>query len=384
MAHRTPRLTQRTWLAVWVVLLVGVGCAFDETGLRSDAEALIFSWESAVEATDGVWAGFDLASIPTVLGSINRGGGLEAAVAFNHPAVDALGTGEPVERKGASVVAFEHVERPQWVTSRAPYEFTADLGGISTLVVVGYHADAGVEPGDPGFIALLAHEAFHRHQIDTWAPSSTVQDVDGYDYSARNLELVLLESRVLVEASLAERFGLEAELHRYARQFVAVRNLRQQLDARVAHDHAQERIEGSARFIEHRIGDHIGSDFNMGSFPVALESDLDATTHFDSLEGCVKELFGFARFYGSGAAVLGILDDLGVERVAERLATGASPAALLAEALAPLSSTTELVTQARKEHDPNGELPARAAALAETAANETPWDGTLSCAGFAY
>ncbi|MDE0370413.1 MAG: hypothetical protein OXI84_09780 [bacterium] len=318
----------------------------------------------------GAWPGYDLANIPTVLVSVGVDGSVEAVVAFNHPSPDALGDAMlNVEVDGHRATVVGDPADPERLASMAPFDFFADIGGTETFVLVGQRGEPGREPDTPGFVAMVAHEAFHRYQFDHWVPGAAVQDVEGYDFGAENLELVLLENRILVAAYQARTV---AETERLARQFAAVRAARHARDPRVALDEGQERMEGSARWIEHRMGDAIGNTYfstNHTSELGYLDESIDDP---GAVLGNVKSFFGFGRFYSSGATVLALLERLGVAGadVAERLGDGDTPAQLLQQRIAPLGNRDELVASAWAEHDPDGRLGAAAAVLAELAAGE--------------
>lgn len=335
-----------------------------------DARSLIDSWRLAVSESVGIWPGYDLAAIPVVLVAVDVEGHVGAVVAFNHPDPQALGS--PLrwfDVDGHQVAVVSGVADPDGLASMAPFDFFADIGGTATFVLVGGAGQPGMEPGTPEFVALLTHEAFHRYQFDEWTPGDLLQDVDGYDFSAANLELVLLENRILIAAYEA---GTLADTERLARQFAAVRSARHDRDGRVALDEKQERTEGSARYIEHSIGDAIGNIYNSTNHTgelVHYDSSLDDPA---ALGGGIKLFFGFGRFYSSGATLLALLDRLqpsGID-VPERLREGDSPAQLLAQHVGSIADVDVLVAAARAEHDPDGRFGPAAAILAELAAGE--------------
>ena len=337
--------------------------------LPADARSLIDSWSSAVSATTGVWPGFDLASIPTVLAAIDDEGAVEATVAFNHPNPHALGTPiRSLDIDGHEIAVIGELADPDWLALRAPFDLYADVGGTATYVVVGQEGELGLEPNTPSFIALLVHEAFHRYQGDEWRTGMARQYFDRYDYSAANLELVLLENRILIAAYRADNPG---DLERLARQFAAVRATRRQRDFRVAHDEETERSEGSARFIEHRIGDSIGNVYTTSTNHTWELEQYDQNLAAPELQHSgVKTFFSFFRFYSSGATLLVLLERLGASDVAQQLQDGRTPAGLLERQLAPLGGLDEIVADARADHDPDNRLNSAAATLAELAIDE--------------
>ena len=337
--------------------------------LPADARSLIDSWSSAVSATTGVWPGFDLASIPTVLAAIDDEGAIRATVAFNHPNPPALGAPiRSLDIDGHKITVIGEVADPDWLAARAPFDFFADVGGTDTFVLIAQEGELGRESGTPEFIALFAHEAFHRYQWDEWRPRTARQYVDRYDFSAANLELVLLENRILIAAYRADNPG---DLERLARQFAAVRVTRRQRDFRVAHDEAQERTEGSARLVEHLIGEAIGHAYYMSTDHTGELEQYDQNLAAPELQHYgVKMFFSFLRFYSSGATLLVLLERLGASDVAQQLQDGRTPAGRLERQLAPLGGLDELVADARADHDPDNRLTTAAATLAELALDE--------------
>lgn len=341
----------------------------DPDTLSADARSLIGSWHTAVSATTGVWPGFDLALIPTVLAAIDDEGAIRATVAFNHPSPLALGAPiRSVDVDGHKVAVIGEVADPVWLAARAPYDFFADVDGTDTFVLIGQEGEPGRESGTPEFIAMLVHEAFHRYQWDEWRPGMARQYVDRYDFSAENLALVLLENRILIAAYRADNSG---DLERLARQFAAVRATRQQRDFRVAHDEEQERTEGSARFVEHAIGEAIGHAYYTSTDHTGELDDYDQNLAApESQHYGIKIFFSFFRFYSGGATLLVLLERLGASDVAQQLQDGRTPAELLERHIAPLGDLDELVADARAEHDPDGRLAAAASTLSELAIDE--------------
>ena len=337
--------------------------------LSTGERSLIGSWHSAVSASSGVWPGFDLASIPTVLVAIDKGGAIGATVAFNHPSPRALGV--PIRNldvDGHTIVVIGEVADPDWLAARSPFDFFADVGGTDTFVLISQEGEFGRESGTPEFMAMLVHEAFHRYQGDEWRPGTARQYVDRYDFSAANLELALLENRILITADLADNPG---DLEHLARQFAAVRATRRQRDFRVAHDEEQERTEGSARFVEHVIGEAIGHAYYTSTGHTGELDDYDRNLAVPELQHYgVKTFFSFLRFYSSGATLLVLLERLGASDVAQQLQDGRTPARLLERHVAPLGDLDELVADARAHHDPDDRLAAAAATLAELAIDE--------------
>jgi len=343
----------------------------DEGGLdelSADARLLIHDWRTAVSVSIGVWPGYDLASIPAVLAVIDSEGVVGAVVAFNHPNPHALGAPiHSLEIDGHEILVIGEVAEPDRLVAWAPFDLFADVGGTDTFVMISREGEPGFELNNPFFVVLIVHEAFHRHQIEEWAASATVQYLDSYDYSAANLELALLENRILIAAYRAE---VPTDLERLAHQFAAVRAVRHQRDHRIAHDEEQERLEGSAQWIEHRIGEPIGYLYTSNNHTQDLHSYNEGLSDPEALFGGIKDFFSLKRFYNTGATLLWLLDRLGMSDVIQQLKEGKTPAVLLEEHLAPLGNLDELVAGALADHDPENRLGVVSATLAGMALDE--------------
>ena len=114
---------------------------------------------------------------------------------------------------------------------------------------------------------------------------------------------------------------------------------------------------------------------NMSNFAERVR-DLDEVMARDWVS--VKRYYTFQRFYRTGAAILHLLDLLGVNQVQSEINQGMSPAEVL---IAYLNVTEEEVDQltsnARNTYDPDGLLRATAVRAAAEAANDPraagPW-----------
>ena len=192
------------------------------------------------------------------------------------------------------------------------------------------------------------------------------QDVENYAYTADNLELATLEERALAAAVTADDATMRETA---ARRFAAIRLVRWQADPRVVLDNDQERFEGTARYLEHRLaGGDTRFAYHGGNYDVDLLGDPDAVWE---LGDTVKGYYGFDRFYATGAAILRVLDLLGAVGVAEAVTEGRAPADLLIEHLGVTpAEAPQLVADARAAYDPDNEPPAAAERAAATALAE--------------
>ena len=248
------------------------------------------------------------------------------------------------------------------------FEFNADLAGVDSFVMIAGGDDELLNPAHVDWTATFIHEMFHRYQGTRFRGTAGDQDVENYAYTADKLELATLEERARAEAlTAADARAWETA----ARRFVAIRLVRLQADARVVLDNDQERFEGSARYLEHRLaGDDTRFAYHGGNYDIDLLGDPDAVPEFGET---VKGYYGFGRFYATGAAILRVLDLLEAAGVAEAVTEGQSPAEVLIEHLGVTpAEAPQLVAEACAAYDPDNELPAAAERAAATALTEGP------------
>ncbi len=237
------------------------------------------------------------------------------------------------------------------------------------------------DPVYPFFASTFMHEMFHDYQFRNWVRHPGRQDFENYPLEAWNIELAALEDRALRAAINAD--NPEARL-RAARHFAALRSTGLKRDiAGILHGEQQEHREGSAAYIEHRIeiggggiqetptGALVQTE-NMSNFAERVR-DLDEVMSRDWVS--VRPYYSFERFYRSGAAILHLLDLLGVNPVQSQVNQGMSPAEVM---IAYLNVTPEeaeqLMSEARSTYNPDGLLRATAVRAAAEAAND-PWTG---------
>ncbi len=336
---------------------------------RTDVDAIV---AGAIEriaagysAVEGVWAGFVPNDHPVVIPFRSTSGDLQAVIAINHPDPDALGDAAALDTASTPFASLHRIENPTDRTALEQlegFDFHARLGGVDSFAMIAGGSDAFFDPLTADYTSTLLHEMFHRYQDEAFEGSIGNQDVEGYAYTAENLELAVLEDRALRDVLKAES---DTAREAAARRFAAIRLARRAADPRVVLDDDQERYEGSARFLEHRFAaDDTEFAYHGGNF------DRELTVSFGSQ---VKDIFGFGRFYASGAAVLQTLDLLGVESIAERIEADESPADILIDHLGvETGDAAALVDEARANYDPRNELAAAASTAAEQAADEPP------------
>ncbi|MEM9561336.1 MAG: hypothetical protein AAGA93_01880 [Actinomycetota bacterium] len=328
----------------------------------------------AYDRIDGAWTGFVPNEHPVVLAWKAPDGTLLSAITINHPDPGAIGSATPVEVDGFTPGTVHRIDdvgagAAERLDGIDTFDFGTEIGGVDSFVQVAGGPDAFFDPTTVDYASTLLHELFHRYQFQSFAAGDGPQDVEGYDYRASNLELAALEERALSAALAAAGDGDADRRDEAARRFVAIRLTRLDADERVRLDESQEALEGTARFLEHRLGRTDDAyTYHDGNF--AAELRTDPTT------GPVKEHYGFGRWYATGAAVVHLAESAGADDVAARVEDGASPAEVLRQALgldgAPDATIAELVADARLAYDPDGELPDLAVEAAATAEDEGP------------
>ncbi len=328
----------------------------------------------AYDRIDGAWEGFVPREHPVVLAWKAPDGTLLSAITIHHPDPGAIGPASPVEVDGLARGAVNRIDAPGAADAERldridTFDFGTEIGGVDSFVQVAGGPDDFFDPTATDYASTLLHELFHRYQFRAFADDGVAQDVEGYDYRAANLELAALEERALVAALDADADGDADGRDEAARRFVAIRLTRLAADERVRLDESQEAIEGTARFIEHRLG-RADDTFTYHDGNIAGELRTDPTA------GPVKDHYGFGRWYATGAAVLHLAELAGADDVAGRVEEGMSPSEVLGRVLG-LDAASEatiagLVAEARLATDPDDELPELAAEAARTAAAEGP------------
>ena len=330
----------------------------------------------AYHRADGVWPGFVPTEDPVVLAHRSAAGKITELLAINVSAPERLGEAEPLATAGTPFCSLSRVgelnEQALSVLSRIPnFDFRVDFGpqvrGLYVMIV-----DLGDDRLNPfayqEWREFVMHEMFHHYQGNAFVRDDFNHYFTDYAFDAGNLEMAALEDRALRAASTAA--DSEARLQA-ARHFVGIRSWRTAHEPRVRHDEHQERIEGTARYLERRLGFFYASDGSS-----ALLTDPEERLGDDRYsDGWVRWFYAQLRHYETGAVILRLLDLFEAEDVAERIEAGLSPAQVLADHLGVGQEMAEgLLAEARAAYDPGEQLPALATRLAAAAARED-WDG---------
>ena len=333
----------------------------------------------AYDATSEVWTGFDPTEHQVVLAHRNASGQVDELLTIGVAAPELLGQAKPLSTAGTPFCSLSRVDQLNEQTLRVlnqipNFSFQEAVGPeVSGLYVMIVDLSTDTFNPLPGgydqWREFVMHEFFHHYQRGQWTVVLG-RNFKTYVYSARNLELAALEDRALRAAATAEDGAARL---RAASHFAAIRLMRSARLAQVAHDEGQERIEGTARYLERRLGFDYAED---GSFKLRTDPEellRDAQRH-GSDQG-VRYYYAFLRFYETGAVILRLLDLFGIDDYVSQIEAGKSPAQVLNAYLGvSRAEVDELVAEARAAYDPDNELPALAIRLAASAARED-WDG---------
>ena len=248
----------------------------------------------------------------------------------NHPKPESFQRIEKVELAESlglpPVYKLKPLPRKDAIAQIPNFDFQFELNGANVFLLK--YADPFVDPYLNPFHEIwplfLTHEAFHVVQLH-WQQPYDEQDIEGYPLDQTHLALIMLEDAALKMSMEAA----QTENMEYLRYFLAVREERIRLYPEVTElDFAQERHEGTAQYIQHRLGELLqNSDFHLQSFPAQLEMYSQIGVHTT-----VRNTAAFGRFYATGAALCYLLDELEI-RWKERVEQGESPYQVLRQSL---------------------------------------------------
>lgn len=326
---------------------------------------------AAYEAIQGVWTGFEPNDHPALAVLKNENGGVDSVLALNFPSPEELGDVTTLSTAGTPFQSLHRIDNIdadviQRLTAIENFSFNEYLRGVDSLVVVARDGDFVLDPTELRWSVLFIHEMFHRYQHASFKGARGLQSLETYPLTAENLALAALEDRALTKAISTTDDDVRSTA---ARHFAAIRITRLTADQRVALDNDQERFEGTARYLEHRLAS-TDARFRsvVGDYSMHLFTDPILTPGLT-----VKGYYSFGRFYASGAAILRLLDLLRVTGVDVAVEAGQSPAEVLIEHLGVADANVEqLVADARQAYDPYDTLTVASERAAETAKQEPP------------
>ena len=334
-------------------------------------EEVIANLATVYTGATGVWDSFDPGAYPALAVYRTSDGEFSSALAINFPSPEKIGEGTPLSVEGTPFTSLHYftdlnADIKERVATIPRFDLDTPLAGVATFVMIAGGGEEYFEPSSLVWTATYMHELFHRHQIVQFRGFATSQDFENYPFTPENIALATLEDRALREAVTTGDAGTRATA---ARRFAALRMARLAADSRVALDNRHERIEGSARYLEHRMaGDDTSFPHHAGNYDWGFLGDLQQVPE---IQTPVRQYFGFIRFYASGAAVLRTLDLLGATGVAVAVEGGKAPAEVLIEHLGVTKAdVAQLVADARAAYDHDNTLMAAAERAATTAASE--------------
>jgi len=316
---------------------------------------------------NGVWTGFDPAEHPAIVILRDKKALRKGVLAINHPNPTALGESTAVPVEGLTFTSHT-VTNPvdaAAMDNMKFFNFNFMAGGVDSFAISATPGDSLFDAELPEFNAFFMHEMFHRYQnMGGFKETFVDQSIATYPFTAENIELAVLEERALYAALVATA----AEQRNQAiKHFAGLRLARRAAEPRVTLDDAQERYEGSAKFIEHRMAkDDVSFQHNQTNYAQTLTTDLSLI-----YQGTIKQYYGFARWYNTGASILELAARSGMTNIESAIEEGQSPADLLINEMGVTQTMAEaLVTAAKLAYDPDNKLPEQAKTAAEMAESE--------------
>lgn len=306
----------------------------------AQAATVVENYNDALPRVRSAWHGFDPVLIPKIIVMQNAAGAAEALIALDHPNPDALGDAVEVETaEGTAHVIFAPKVDLE-ISDFEYFEFSRPVAGAPTFLI----ASNCSLPGDPticadthDFMAYFLHEVFHRYQDDAFR-AVRWQDQSVYNFDPAFIHATLIENRLFAAADVEQD---PDALRAIVRDLVGVRAYRHAMQSVVALDEVQERIEGTANFVE----DHATDQEVLLAYFLTVPLE----------KGWVRDELGFGRFYITGRIAVELAERLGVEDYAARLSAQDTPMELLASVVEPAAPDAAF-QRAVERFDPNGTL----------------------------
>ena len=272
------------------------------------------------------------------------------AYLINHPNPGSLASARqitlPATRNLPPVYRLDTLPNAAQLAANPTFDFAFPVGDTDVFMLKYTTAavDEFAAPISHDWSLYLAHEGFHRHQMKHWHESRGDQDIANYPLTAENLALAMLENRVLVAGLSAEDAAARAVA---LQKFTAIRQLRIAQFPQVAGlDNPQEAGEGTARYLEHTLGELLGTDtYNLQTF----DQELTMMQEPQAVESHVRDQFAFGRFYTTGAALSRLLDLQEIDWKSA-ISNGESHYAILLNHV-DISDPTTLIAEAKQAHN---------------------------------
>ena len=303
--------------------------------------------------SDKIWPGYDFSSYPKyfVFEDSLEDPPLRRGYLFDpkREVTDAKKIADEYNQ-GANVYRYDKaIEQASSALQRQLFDMRFNIDD-EDYYMQAYNKDQVEGKGIHNAAELPAHELFHMFQYDVWKHDLTLyrQDADKYPIT---LELLPLQLMVREIAKKMPREKNPEAIDKYLSMYVAIRSEAMALDPtpeKMVENMAnsQERLEGSAKYLEHYLGKEIFTASDFTSF----YSGPDYTSL--SSKESVKQFFAWGIWYYTGAGVVYMLKQKGVNDLEDQLKNGKT-LYQIAEALLNLSAEEKemFLEQAKTEFD---------------------------------
>ena len=311
------------------------------TELLTQAETVVKNYNAAVPGAKSVWPGYDPVAIPKIIVMRDHSGTARALIALDHPYPERLGEAIAIPSAYGTAHLILALQPDINVENFENFEFSRPVAGADTFLIASNCSDPDLFylcSTDSDYSAFLIHEVFHRYQDDTFQNTNWI-DQEVYDFRPEFVHATLIENHLFARLSDEQNLDMLRDL---AREVVGVRAYRAELSNFVALDETQERIEGTAKFVETSTN-QVANGFSASILAEPLQ------------RGQIREELSFGRFYLTGEVAIKTAARLGVTDYASRITSGETPMEVLASAVDPMEPT-EAFRAARRRVDPEQKL----------------------------
>jgi hypothetical protein len=348
-----------------------------------DTDVVLFDLLEAVavaEQTDMLWPDLEsgrhyiVSQLPMYLVRANDDNEAEAGYLFNfpNPPAGAIPVAHDHPLLGTIHRYDGHLDEPGWHGSIG-FDFDLDIEGRPTFAM--RYRPFWLDPTPPGWtvlpysrqdawLGLLVHEGFHHYQFHApdsdWYENAWGGATGEYPVTADNIALATLERKVLVDGLMAQN---TLDMMHALTTLCAIRQLRESLPEAMVdgenliamRDRYQERVEGSAHFVERSIFSSMGNEVYHQELSERLERKTDLTWIKSPYSA---EVYFTGGYYPVGDAIIELIDRISSEQGAEfayqsELRAGVTPMEYIESNLPPMSEEelSALVEDAKAEHD---------------------------------
>lgn len=326
-------------------------------------------FEKFAISADEIWTGsyrLDQTPILYVRRDQNKDG---CAMLINYPEGENLAGTTPA--KVAKDINIDNVLRinkiPEGINKIENFDFQFDLYGkkVFLMKINSRDIDIKSDSSQKDWMLFVAHEGMHNYQYsESFKSYPGVQEIENYKLDKEHIGLILLEQAILNNiAKDADYEKSFSDISTSVLQLIAVRDERyKKFPKTKLHDLYQEQHEGTAKYIEHRLGSLTeNKNINLTSFYQKYNEIEDDK---------IRDQLAFMRFYFSGSMISKILDMKGVKNWHTQVENGKSPYEILTSVTS-ISEADKLsyFAQAKAVYSYDT-LKQRAEKLAEIAAKE--------------